>query len=108
MKNTVTIDGRELPVPPASLKSIKRWMKAQAETVLNSLEYMDELSTFIGDTLARKEGGTPDLDRDWLDENLDERNVPIVLRAIYSAGGIESGEAETAASQSTGTSSTPT
>ncbi len=108
MKNIVTIGGRELPVPPASLKSIKRWMKAQAETVLNSLEYMDELSIFVGDTLARVDGGTPDLDRDWLDEHLDERNVPTVLRAIYSAGRIESGEAEAAASQSTGTCSTPT
>ncbi|BEH18850.1 MULTISPECIES: hypothetical protein [Burkholderia] len=108
MKNTVTIGGRELPVPPASLKSIKRWMKAQAETILNSPEYMDELSAFIGDTLARQDGGTPDLDRDWLDEHLDERNVPTVLRAIYSAGRIESGEAETATSASTGTSSTPT
>ncbi|MBR8248695.1 hypothetical protein [Burkholderia cenocepacia] len=108
MKNTVTIGGRELPVPPASLKSIKRWMKAQEETVVNSLEYMNELSVFVGDTLAREDGGTPGLDRDWLDENLDERNVPTVLRAIYSAGRIESGEAETATSASTGTSSTPT
>lgn len=108
MKNTVTIGGRVLPVPPASLRSIKRWLKAQQEHRDGTLEYIDELSEFIGATLTREQGGTPDLDRDWIDSVLDEMTIPVVLRSIYSAGKIESGEAEPAQSSSTGTTSTPT
>ncbi|MDV2160705.1 hypothetical protein [Burkholderia pseudomallei] len=108
MKNTVTIGGRELPVPPASLKSIKRWMKAQQEYRDGTPEYLDELSEFIGATLTREQGGTPDLDRDWLEGALDVTTIPVVLRAVHTAGRIESGEGEPAQSTSTGTNSTPT
>lgn len=107
MKNSVTIGGRVLPVPPASLKSIKRWLHAQQEYRDGTIEYLDELSEFIGATLTREHGGTPDLDRDWIDSVLDETTIPVVLRAIYAAGRIESGEAAPAQSLSTGTSSTP-
>lgn len=108
MNNTVTIGGRTLPVPPASLKSIKRWLKAQQEHRNGTIEYLDELSEFIGATLTREHGGTPDLDRDWIDSVLDETTIPVVLHAIYATGRIESGEGEPAQSTSTGTSSTPT
>lgn len=108
MKNTVTIGGRVLPVPPASLKSIRRWLSAQQDHRDGTIEYLDELSEFIGATLTREQGGTPDLDREWLETVLDELTIPVVLRAIYAAGRIESGEASPAQSPSTGTSSTPT
>ncbi|PFH29146.1 hypothetical protein [Burkholderia sp. JKS000303] len=108
MNSTVTIGGRTLPVPPASLKSIKRWLKAQQEYLDGSAEYLGELSEFIGATLTRERGGTPDLDRDWLDDVLDVTTIPVVLRAINTAGRIESGEGDQAQSTSTGTSSTPT
>ncbi|RQS15527.1 hypothetical protein DF105_00920 [Burkholderia stagnalis] len=108
MKNTVTIGGRVLPVPPASLKSIRRWLRAQQDYRDGTVEYLDELSEFISATLTRESGGTPNLDRDWLESVLDELTIPVVLRAIYTSGGVESGEAAPAQSTSTGTSSTPT
>lgn len=88
-KNTVTLGGRELPVGPANLKSIKRWLAAQKEHAMGSLEYMDELTTFIGATLRRS---TPDVDQDWLDEHLDELTIPPTLRKIYEAGRLQQGE----------------
>lgn len=90
-KNTVEIGGRKLPVPPASLKAIKRWMRAQQEVKLGSYEYLEEVSAFVCETLRK---ATPELEVDWLEEQLDESNIPVVLRAIYTAGKIESGEAQ--------------
>ncbi|TDV04688.1 hypothetical protein [Paraburkholderia caballeronis] len=88
-KHEITIGDKTLPVAPASLKTIKRWLKAQQEVRVGTLEYMDELSEFIYAALAR---ATPDLDRDWLEGHLDETNIPLVISKVYEAGKLQSGE----------------
>jgi hypothetical protein len=88
---TVEVGGRDLNVLPASLKTIKRWLKAQTETRVGTHEYMVEVSDFIFNTLKK---GNPGLEQDWLDDELTELSIPKVIRAIYEAGRIESGEQE--------------
>lgn len=91
MNVTVELGDRKLVVAPANLKSIKRWLKAQKEVPVGTFEYMEEVSIFIHAALVIEQS---DLDRDWLEEKLNERNIPDVIAKIYEAGKLESGEQE--------------
>jgi hypothetical protein len=88
---TIDVGGKTLNVLPASLKTIKRWLKAQTETRVGTHDYMVEVSDFIYETLKK---GNPGLEQDWLDDELTELSIPKVIRAIYEAGRIETGEQE--------------
>ena len=85
----VELGGRTLRVAPANLKTIKRWLKAQKETRVGTVEYLDEISNFVLATLRIEQ---PDLTMDWLDEYLTEPNLPMVIAKIYEAGKIVAGE----------------
>lgn len=90
--NTIEIGGRALAVRPSSLGTTRRWMDAQAELRLGTREYLAAISDFVYESLLR---GNPELDRGWLEDNLDETNLRDVIRAIYEAGGIKTqGEPE--------------
>jgi hypothetical protein len=88
-KITVELGGRVLEVRPANLRTVKRWLKAQAETRVGTLEYMEEVSAFVFGALAR---GNPDLSQEWLEEQLDELNIATVIGKVYEAGRIAVGE----------------
>lgn len=85
----VELGGRKLLVRPASLKSVKRWLTAQKEVRVGTPEYLEEVEEFVFATLKR---GNADIDREWLTDELDERNIGDVIGKIYEAGRIVVGE----------------
>lgn len=94
-KITVELGGRKLPVAPASLKSVKRWLAALKDTQAGTVEYLEEVEEFIFSALRRAD---PNLDRDWLSSELDETNISAVIAKVYEAGRIRQGETQGEAS----------
>jgi hypothetical protein len=104
---TITFGEREFTVPPANMKTVKAWLKANTEIAPNTLEYFEAVTDFVFNTLRRN---YPDLERDFVDEHLDGRNRNVVLKAIADSAGLVPGEAKTQETvpTSTGTTSTST
>jgi hypothetical protein len=95
----ITIGDRTFTVAPATLGSIKRQMQGYKEHEVGSPDRIDVSLNFILETLQRNH---PDLDIAFLEQWVDVRNSPEIMRVISSAAGYveasdEPGEAQPAA-----------
>lgn len=94
----IDLNGREFVTPPASLGSVKRFLKAQAELVPGTAEYLDSMIAFVQETIARN---YPDFTHDEAEDLLDGRNIQEVVEAIQESSAMTKGKAT--GSPSTGT-----
>jgi hypothetical protein len=88
----IKLGGKTFTVSPPSLKSIKKWMTANKEIRVGTLEYMEAITDFIMASLRRAH---PDIDQDFVEENLNERNIAALIVLINKVGGLETGEPTT-------------
>lgn len=94
----ITIGEKEFTVAPATLGAIKRQLQGYRDNEQGSPERIGVSLQFILETLQRNH---PDLDMAFLEEWVDVRNSPEIMRVISTAAGYEekvdaSGEAQPA------------
>jgi hypothetical protein len=82
----ITIGDRVFTVAPATLGAIKRQMKGYQDNAVGSAERIDVSLQFILETLQRNH---PDLDMAYLEQWVDVRNSPEIMRTIGAAAGYE-------------------
>lgn len=102
----VMIGGSEYVCPPAPLGAVRLWMKAQRDTQDGSLERVDAMLGFVLKTLRRN---YPDMTAEFLEDNMDGRDMRRVMAAVSEAASmVEVPEGEALPGTSTGMGSTST
>lgn len=91
---SITLGGRDLVIAPANLKTLRAWTKCMRETEAGSDARFEGQIAFITAVLQRNH---PEIDADFVAENVDLANVVEVMRKANNASGLvakESAEGE--------------
>lgn len=89
---TITLGGRPFVLPPFNFRLLKKYMPVINGFTTNDMdvERVDAIVEMVHAALLRN---YPGFSREFVEENMDLRNMPVIFAALMNQSGLTEGEA---------------